>query len=250
MNSSESEISAIPHVNRFAVVGLVLLMLVIAFLGLRPVGAHTLLAQSLQTTGHFAFFGGLAFLAAVALPHLLPWTQKPIQTYTDNIMLIGDAGGFPCPLEAEGVFPAMETGKLAAETAIKCIADGDTSKNALKLYEDKWKKSSTGIEFSSGGESLQTLWKNLFFSTQSEKNNMEWFIPLWHEFRGGHYDWSEPHIIRMRQMMNKMREYLPEVMPFVQKYVMPVLSDVLEEDMGLLPLLTKMMEGMRPRKKK
>jgi electron transfer flavoprotein-quinone oxidoreductase len=182
--------------------------------------------------------------------HLLPWTQKPIQTFTDNIMLIGDAGGFPCPLEAEGVFPAMETGKLAAETAIKCIADGDTSKNALKLYEEKWKKSSTGIEFSSGGESLQTLWKNLFFSTQSEKNNMEWFIPLWHELRGGHYDWSEPHIIRMRQMMNKARDYLPEIMPFVQKYVMPVLADVLEEDMGLLPLLTKMMEGMRPRKKK
>ncbi|MBD3230711.1 MAG: FAD-dependent oxidoreductase [Candidatus Lokiarchaeota archaeon] len=182
--------------------------------------------------------------------HLLPWTQQPIKTYTDNIMLIGDAGGFPCPLEAEGVFPAMETGKLAAETAIECIEDGDTSESALKKYEDKWKKSSTGIEFSTGGESLQTLWKNLFFSTQSEKNNMEWFIPLWHEIRGGHYDWSEPHIIRMRQMVQKVQEYLPEIIPFTQKYVLPVLADVFEEDMGLFPVLMKMMENMRPRKKK
>ncbi|MHA1310041.1 MAG: NAD(P)/FAD-dependent oxidoreductase [Candidatus Helarchaeota archaeon] len=182
--------------------------------------------------------------------HLLPWTQEPIKTYTDNVMLVGDAGGFPCPLEAEGVFPAMETGKLAAETAIKCIADGDTSKQRLKLYEEKWRKSSTGIEFSTGGETLQRLWKNLFFSVQSEKNNMEWFIPLYHEIRGGHFDWSEPHIIRMRQILETVRSYIPQAMPFFQKYVIPLISDVIEEDLNLLPLFIKLTEGLRPKKKK
>ncbi|MHA1230233.1 MAG: NAD(P)/FAD-dependent oxidoreductase [Candidatus Helarchaeota archaeon] len=181
--------------------------------------------------------------------HLLPWTNKPIKTYTDNVMLVGDAGGFPCPLEAEGVFPAMETGKCAAETAIKCIGDGDTSKEALKLYEEKWKKSSTGIEFSTGGESLQTLWKNLFFSVQSEKNNMEWFVPLWHELRGGLYDWSEPHIIRMRQIINTLRDHMHEIIPFFQKYVVPCFADVFEDDLNLLPMFTKLIEGMRPKKK-
>ncbi|NVM29136.1 MAG: NAD(P)/FAD-dependent oxidoreductase [Candidatus Helarchaeota archaeon] len=181
--------------------------------------------------------------------HLLPWTQEPVRTFTDNVMLIGDAGGFPCPLEAEGIYPAMETGKLAVETAIKCIADGDTSKQALKLYEDKWKKSSVGIEFEAG-ESLQTLWKNLFFSTQSDENNMEWFIPLYHEIRGGHYDWSEPHIVRFRQIMKKVQEFLPQAMKFMTKYGMPVLSDIMGEDMSMFPQMLKFMESMRPKKKK
>ncbi|MFX0133632.1 MAG: NAD(P)/FAD-dependent oxidoreductase [Candidatus Hodarchaeota archaeon] len=181
--------------------------------------------------------------------HLLPWTKAPIKTYTDNVMLIGDAGGFPCPLEAEGVYPAMETGKIAAEVAIKAISDGDTSKKGLKLYEDKWKLSSVGIEFQAG-ESLQTLWKNLFFSTQSEKNNMEWFIPLHIEIRGAHYDWSEPHIVRFRQVLNRIQEFLPEAIPFMLKYAMPVLSDIMEEDASMLPLLMKMLENMRPKKKK
>ncbi|MHA1266961.1 MAG: NAD(P)/FAD-dependent oxidoreductase [Candidatus Helarchaeota archaeon] len=180
--------------------------------------------------------------------HLLPWTQKPIKTYTDNVLLIGDAGGFPCPLEAEGVFPAMETGKLAAETAIQCIAEDDTSKEALKLYEEKWQKASVGIEFEAG-EALQTLWRNLFFSTQSEKNNMKWFIPLWHELRGAQYDWSEPHIVRFRQIWHKIQEYLPDAMRFFTKYALPLLSDIMEEDLGVYPQLLKFMEGLRPRKK-
>jgi len=182
--------------------------------------------------------------------HLLPWTQKPIKTYTDNVLLVGDAGGFPCPLEAEGVFPAMETGKIAAETAAQCISDGDTSKEALKLYEEKWKKSSTGIEFETGGASLQQLWKNLFFSVLSEKNNMEWFIPIYHELRGGLYDWSEPHIIRARQIYHKVREHLPEIIPFFQKYVLPALTDVIEEDLEYIPIFGKMLENLKPKKKK
>jgi len=181
--------------------------------------------------------------------HLLPWCAEPVKTYTDNIMLVGDAGGFPCPLEAEGVFPAMETAKLAAETAIKCIADGDTSKKALKLYEDKWKKSSVGVEFEAG-ESLQVLWRNLMFSTQSEDNNMEWYIPLLMEVQGGHYDWSEPHVVRFRQMFKRIQELLQDAMPFITKYAIPLISDVLEEDMSMLPMFNKMLDSMRPKKKK
>ncbi|MHA1797916.1 MAG: NAD(P)/FAD-dependent oxidoreductase [Candidatus Helarchaeota archaeon] len=181
--------------------------------------------------------------------HMLPWTQEPVNTYGDNVMLVGDAGGFPCPLEAEGVYPAMETAKLAAETAIKCIGDGDTSKSALKLYEEKWRASSVGVEFEAG-ESLQVMWRHLMFSVQSEKNNMEWYVPLMLELNGGYYDWSEAHIIRFRQMFARIRELANDAMPFVSKYMLPVLSDVLEEDLSTLPLLTKLMDNMKPKKKK
>ncbi|MHA1466475.1 MAG: hypothetical protein ACTSP6_00165, partial [Promethearchaeota archaeon] len=30
--------------------------------------------------------------------HLLPWLKYPYNTHTDGVILIGDAGGFPCPL--------------------------------------------------------------------------------------------------------------------------------------------------------
>jgi hypothetical protein len=43
---------------------------------------------------------------------------------------------------------------------------------------------------------------------------------------------------------------LPQAMPFMSKYVMPLLSDVLQEDASVFPQLLKMMEGMRPKKKK
>ena len=79
---------------------------------------------------------------------------------------------------------------------------------------------------------------------------MEWFIPLYQEVRGAMYDWSEPHIIRFRQIIKKIQEYMPQALPFASKYVMPLLSDVTGEDLSMFPGLMKMMEGMRPKKKK
>ena len=63
--------------------------------------------------------------------HLLPWMPYPEKTYSDNVMLIGDAGGFPCPLEAEGIYPAIVTGKIAAEVAAEAISEGDTTRAKL-----------------------------------------------------------------------------------------------------------------------
>ncbi|UCC19249.1 MAG: NAD(P)/FAD-dependent oxidoreductase [Promethearchaeota archaeon] len=54
--------------------------------------------------------------------------------YTDNIMLIGDAGGFVSPISGEGIQTAVISGKIAAETAIKALQDEDYSKNTLKTY--------------------------------------------------------------------------------------------------------------------
>lgn len=55
--------------------------------------------------------------------------------YTDNLMLIGDAGGFVSPISGEGIQTAVISGKVAAETAIKALQEGAYSKDALKLYK-------------------------------------------------------------------------------------------------------------------
>jgi flavin-dependent dehydrogenase len=54
--------------------------------------------------------------------HMLPWLKHPPKTYTGGMMLIGDAAGFPCPLEAEGIWHAVVSGRIAAETAARAIA--------------------------------------------------------------------------------------------------------------------------------
>ena len=54
--------------------------------------------------------------------------------YADNLMLIGDAGGFVSPISGEGIQTAVTSGKVAAETAIKALQKEDYSKTILKAY--------------------------------------------------------------------------------------------------------------------
>lgn len=156
--------------------------------------------------------------------HLLPWMTYPKNTHTDNVMLIGDAGGFPCPLEAEGIYPAMVTGKIAAEVAAEAISAGDTSKGFLNEYDKRWQATSVGKEFEAGKE-LVRVWRALPFSL-NEKNNMEWFIPLIAEAIGGIFDWSQPHTVRLRQIVTHISELLPEAMPTLMKEFMPLFQKV------------------------
>ena len=62
------------------------------------------------------------------------------RTYDDAVMGIGDSMGFVAPIIGEGIFSALLTGKLSAETAIKALEMGDYSKNVLKDFQRKWAK--------------------------------------------------------------------------------------------------------------
>ncbi len=164
--------------------------------------------------------------------HLLPWQSEPEHTHTNNVMLIGDAGGFPCPLEAEGIYPAMITGRAAAQTAAEAISEGDTSKEFLSRFDDKWKKTSVGEDFESGPE-LYSIWKALPFSP---RKNMSWLVPLVSEVLGGIIDWSQPHSKRIRQVARQIKKYLPKIAPMLMKEVLPLLAVSLGDDK--LELLT------------
>ena len=54
--------------------------------------------------------------------------------YDDNLMLIGDTGGFVSPISGEGIQTAVLSGKVAAETAIEALQEEDYSKTILKKY--------------------------------------------------------------------------------------------------------------------
>ncbi|MFX0080633.1 MAG: NAD(P)/FAD-dependent oxidoreductase [Candidatus Hodarchaeota archaeon] len=162
--------------------------------------------------------------------HLLPWLDYPYNTHTDGIILIGDAGGFPCPLEAEGIYPAMVTGKIAAEVAAEATSSGDFTKDSLKKFDKKWKNTSIGEEFEAGSE-LWNIWKALPFSPNE---TMSWFVPMIMEIFGGIFDWSQPHAKRVRQIVGHVRSYMPKATPFIMKYVFPLVAKIFEEDLDKL----------------
>lgn len=184
--------------------------------------------------------------------HLLPWLDYPINTHTDGVILIGDAGGFPCPLEAEGIYPAMITGKIAAEIASEAIPSGDMSKATLKKFDEKWQKTSIGKEFEAGHE-LWNIWKALPFSP---KETMSWFVPMIMEILGGIFDWSQPHTLRLRQILSRVKSFMPKATPFIMAYVFPLIAKIFEDDLDklmdpkkIMKILPKLLD-MLPQKKK
>ena len=69
----------------------------------------------------------------------IPASGHVDQTYSDGIMLIGDAAGFASPVFEGGTSLAMTSGKFAAQVAAEALKKGDVSKSALAPYEQLWK---------------------------------------------------------------------------------------------------------------
>ncbi|WP_263411116.1 NAD(P)/FAD-dependent oxidoreductase [Terriglobus tenax] len=69
----------------------------------------------------------------------IPISGPLAKTYTDRVLLAGDAGGFVNAFTAEGIFYAMTSGALAAEAAIAAVKANDYSEAQLKGYERTWR---------------------------------------------------------------------------------------------------------------
>ena len=75
--------------------------------------------------------------------HLIPegGYNKIPKLFADGVLVVGDAAMLVNNLHWEGTNLAMISGKLAGETAILAINKNDFSKNTLKIYQKKLKKS-------------------------------------------------------------------------------------------------------------
>ncbi|HVE77983.1 MAG TPA: NAD(P)/FAD-dependent oxidoreductase [Gemmatimonadaceae bacterium] len=60
------------------------------------------------------------------------------RTVTDGLLLCGDAAHMINPLSGGGIVNAMKAGRLAARTAVRALASGDTSAAALGEFHDTW----------------------------------------------------------------------------------------------------------------
>lgn len=97
------------------------------------------------------------------IAHSIPLTN-PIgpngtlfKTYADNILLVGDAAGFVCPIDGAGWCGAVLAGKTAASIAVKAIEKGDTSADTLQRYERKWSEGDIGKNLKMGKEMADWL---------------------------------------------------------------------------------------------
>ncbi len=62
------------------------------------------------------------------------------KTYTDRVLLAGDAGGFVNAFTAEGIFYAMVSGSLAADTALTAIQTKRYDDSTLSAYQRVWQR--------------------------------------------------------------------------------------------------------------
>jgi len=69
---------------------------------------------------------------------ILPLTPLK-KTFTDRVVLCGDAAGLMNPLTGDGIDYAMTSGKIAAEVCTEALEAGDTSAAFLSKYQRLWK---------------------------------------------------------------------------------------------------------------
>ena len=59
-------------------------------------------------------------------------------TVGDRMLVIGDAGGFVSPLSGEGLYYALDSGRIAAESLDVLFKEGNFDKQSMMLYHDTW----------------------------------------------------------------------------------------------------------------
>ena len=70
----------------------------------------------------------------------IPISGPHERTYSDGLMLVGDAAGFTSPLFEGGSHLALTSAVFAAQTAAAAIRSGDLSSSNLAIYQTRWKK--------------------------------------------------------------------------------------------------------------
>jgi geranylgeranyl reductase family protein len=74
-------------------------------------------------------------IIGAALPiHPLP------KTYSNRILLVGDAAGFINPLTGEGIYYAMRSGHIAGDLLVQAIQQNKTDELFLSNYQKIWRK--------------------------------------------------------------------------------------------------------------
>lgn len=70
---------------------------------------------------------------------IVPCSGPIDKTYHNRLLICGDAAGMVYAGTGEGIYFALESGKVAAETAVKALKQRKFNKEFLKQYQKRWK---------------------------------------------------------------------------------------------------------------
>jgi len=62
------------------------------------------------------------------------------KTYSNRVILVGDAAGFINPISGEGIYYAMSSGEIAAKIISESLENGDSSEKFLAKYQKIWNR--------------------------------------------------------------------------------------------------------------
>jgi len=71
----------------------------------------------------------------------VPVSRSLKRPYAAGLLVVGDAARQSNPLSGGGIIPALEAGRLAAETAHRALTRGDLSERSLSAYGAAWNRS-------------------------------------------------------------------------------------------------------------
>ncbi len=143
------------------------------------------------------------------------------RTYGERALILGDAAGFAKPTTGGGIYYAMLSGEIAAETAADALESDDISADALSAYQDRW-KDEFGSELSIG------YYARMLFESMSDarlERLMETFLSedMQRELIRSpvfSFDRHSGVILRTighRRMIGLIRSAGPSVLPFLAK---------------------------------
>jgi len=108
--------------------------------------------EKLKNDNHVKGISSKDYIASYTLPVGGPLKK----TFTDRVLLCGDAGGFVNAFTAEGIYFAMITGEYAAKTAEEAVKCNDFSRKKLGIYEALWKEE-IGLELEQSVKIQKTI---------------------------------------------------------------------------------------------
>jgi geranylgeranyl reductase family protein len=69
---------------------------------------------------------------------LIPLRGGIKRSFSDRILIIGDAAGFVSPIGGDGIYFGMCSGRLASEVVLDSVEKGVFTSSALSVYQQKW----------------------------------------------------------------------------------------------------------------
>ena len=143
------------------------------------------------------------------------------KTYDERTLILGDAAGFAKPTTGGGIYYAMLSGKIAAETAAEALAFNTFSEDTLGTYEERW-KAEFGTELTVGyyarmlfesltDARLESLME-VFLSEEMQKELIR--SPI---FSFDRHSGIITKTVGHRRMLDLIRSAGPSVLPFLAR---------------------------------